>query len=413
MSSATEISADRDGDAIWRAAFLLAALAPAALLGANRTGIWLAEALAILALLILRRPSTPTGAATWLWVGAMAFGLAQAATISIRPDETIRAVTRLGVYGGAFALAWDLGRGRNGARALLSGFAVWTTALSVYGIAAEASGFNPILGALEAYPRAVEATFVNRNAFALYAGFGVIAALATAFGGGGRQRSWLAAALICALAVALTGSRGGAAATAVGIAVFAVLSGRCAWLSLAPAPVAAVFAFAGPARMDFISEERFEIQRLLIGAIRDGQSFGVGLGAFQDGFRPVAATAFRWGDWDHAHNMYLETAFELGPFAAPCLILPVIMLTGGAARRARGSGGVWSAAAAGAGAAAGAHSLVDFSLAIPAVATALALFLGAGLGARRRRSTPSSTTQSAAETRSQTAPPTPKAPAMR
>ena len=86
------------------------------------------------------------------------------------------------------------------------------------------------------------------------------------------------------------------------------------------------------------------------------------------------------GEWDYAHNTYLELAHELGLPAAAALLLAqglvVRRLWRGAAERRRNR---WPACVGlGAAAAAGLHALLDFSLQMPAAAALFAMLLGIG-----------------------------------
>lgn len=414
------------GEAVWRAAILVAALAPSLLLAGNRTGVWLAQAGVVLVLLALRAPRPPQTAPAWAWLAVMGWAAVGAETWSIWPDESWRATARMGLYAGLFLLAAELARRPGGARAVLGGFAVWAAALSAYGMAAEALGANPLIGALDAYPGAVKASFVNRSAFALYAGFGAIAALArlTEAIRAGRRGPladggfWILCLTLCLAALCLTGSRGGIAATGVGLVVFALLVGAPFRRTAGFAALAVLAAIVVEGRFGIAADERFEIHRLLLSAIMEAPWRGVGAGAFQDGFRPIAAAAWRWGDWDHAHNAYLEAAFELGAPAAALKVAAVALTALGCARAARRraerkgrtqSSPAPAAAGAAAAVAAGLHGLVDLSLAIPAVPAALALLLGAGAGraSRRRRSAASGGTAPATPPAKASPPPRP------
>lgn len=377
------------------------ALAIAAGFGGNRIAVWAPAAAAsvgALAWLSMSRPVRPPPAAAALWIAVMAWGAAQAAFLSPAPDESWRAVARLGFYGALFALAY----GARPGGAAMRGLALWCAALSAYGIWAWAAGVNPILGAVEAYPDPLESSFVNRSAFALYAGFGAIAALGAfaartrgTYRGALRRVTrrgwvWIGAALICIAAAALSGSRGGMAATGIGLLAFAAaLNPR---LIIPAAAVGVVLAaspyLAAPERLDLLSDERGPIYQAIATGAYEEMWRGRGIGAFRDTFRPFASEAWRWGDWDHAHNAYLEAVFELGVPAAIAKMLAVALLALACLRRARrgGAPAARAAVAFGACVAAGAHGLVDLSMSIPATPAALALLLGAALAPSRRSS---------------------------
>jgi len=128
-----------------------------------------------------------------------------------------------------------------------------------------------------------------------------------------------------------------------------------------------------------LSDARFAVHGQVLAETLAAPLTGQGLGAFQDVFRAPLGDIWRWGDWDHAHQQYLETAFEIGWPAALALFAAILL----AAPRPR-RGDPITALALGALGAAAVHALVDFSLTIPAVAMTLALLLGLASGRRRR-----------------------------
>ncbi|MCB1314255.1 MAG: hypothetical protein KDK29_21190, partial [Sedimentitalea sp.] len=152
--------------------------------------------------------------------------------ISAVPIRGQHHVMRLATYGMVF---WTLLRAAcDPARAwgFLRLIALWSGALALYGLAAAAFGVNPILG--DSASPAVSASFVNRNSYATYAVFGLIANLAVFLrvqetsgrAGGARHRrareaierflggGWLygAGVLLCLAALLATQSRAGALA---------------------------------------------------------------------------------------------------------------------------------------------------------------------------------------------------------
>ena len=303
-------------------------------------------------------------------------------------------MARLACFGALFTIAAALSSAE--AHRLVRIAGAWVSILSAYGLVAWATGVNPLLGAAEVYPRQLESTFINPNAFAIYAGFGAMAILATMldrrmFRPRRLARDgwvWLAAFVVAGAAIAATGSRGGVASVLLGLSVFALVywgwRGLFTFVLAAPAAAAVGLTLtvdkAKDATIPF-EADRWAVHRDVIAAIGDAPYTGYGFGAFQDAFRPHV-TEWRWGDWDHAHQMYLETAFELGVPAAIALMLSIALVGLRIAARARGR--PMQALALGALSAAAAHSLVDFSLAVPAVAAALAVFLGLGYRDARR-----------------------------
>lgn len=307
--------------------------------------------------------------------------------LSADPDESWAAITRLATYAALFHAAAAIGRDARRTGFILRASALWITALSAYGLAAWATGVNPVIAGVEAYPRALESTFVNPNAFALYGGFGLIACLATTMDkrawrlGHLVRGGWIWPVCIAVILTALvaTGSRGGIFATMCGLGVFLLtrLGRRAAFAAVALASFGAVMALfltlGAPKALDGFEADRLAVHAEVVSAIFKAPLTGHGFGAFQDAFRPNV-TAWRWGDWDHAHQMYLETAFELGLPAATLLFAAIALIALPIWRRARRR--LSPALALGALTAAAVHSLVDFSLAIPSVAAALAVYLG-------------------------------------
>lgn len=373
------------------AAISLAVHGPALALGGNRFGFILPSAAIILALLTLRaaRLSQPRYA-SWLWLGVMAWGAAQV-VLDLTPDkgEAARILARFALYGAVYLVAFDLARRPGQAILLVKSTAIWVACVSAYGLIAWATGHNPIVGPLEAYPGPLEATFVSRNAFALYAVFGLLAALCVCaetrhrlqgFAAGGWV--WAAAAMIICLALMLTGSRGGVGAGVVGLLIFCALLARWRWpVVLCGFALIAVIGMGQDYLRDapVLADARFPVHGQVLAETLAAPLTGHGLGAFQDTFRAPLGDAWRWGDWDHAHQQYLETAYEIGWPAAIALFAAILL----AAPRPRWGDPI-TALALGALGAAAVHALVDFSLTIPAVAMTLALLLGLASGRQRR-----------------------------
>src|SRR5262249_17271715 len=124
---------------------------------------------------------------------------------------------------------------------------------------------------------------------------------------------------------------------------------------------------------------RLALYDLAVNAIYMKPWTGWGLGSFEplfSAFQP-ASLLLRY---DKAHNVYLESAMELG-IPMTCLLLVAIAAI--AARCVRGMRDrrrdrQFSAAAFGSTVFLGLHSLVDFGVQIPAVAIAYAAILGLG-----------------------------------
>ena len=275
-----------------------------------------------------------------------------------------------------------------------------------------------------AYRDVVTASFVNRNSFATFAGLGLLCTAALlreelSRAGTGetdvkerfrrlmserpvRKAALTGGGLALAVALLLSESRAGVAASGLALLVFfsllAVrrgaslrsLLGVASALALA---VAALLALSGEglerrlwsAESDWLT--RSEIGEQTREAILDAPILGTGLGTFESVYR-VYRTGRIGPRVDRAHNDYLELALELGVPAAACLVgalgaVTLACVTGVFVRR-RDSG--LPAVGFAACILVGTHALVDFSLQIPAVAATFALVLGAATAQSWRRS---------------------------
>jgi O-antigen ligase len=426
----------RSAAALAMAGTLLSALA----LGANRPLGWTALTILIAALLAaralddLRRPAPPALrsaalAPALLWIGVVAWILVQSApdasgfipqawvhpawnavdvaeavrSISADPYAGPTLAARLAAYAGLFWIAARAALDEGAAAALVGFAAVFSTGLAVFGIGAAATGVNPILG-LDGAPTVVSASFVNRNSYATFAAFGMLANLAmtlrvarrggslredleTFFGG-----SWVFAlgAVICATALVATQSRAGVAAGVAGAIVLLVAwirrgGARTGWIILALSATAFVAAVAGSgvARRLLGSDAedaRFIVFPLVLDGAGERLWLGHGFGAFQDVFRSFVPPEAAMGEWDKAHNSYLENLFELGLPATLAFYLALAMVTAqiwrGARRRRRSHAHV--ALALGVATTAALHAAFDFSMQMPATAALFAMLLGIG-----------------------------------
>ena len=430
------------------AVVLLSALA----LGANRPVSWLMLAILLLGLLAWQglagaappRPGAPKGPPrlpALLYLGVLAWGLVQAVpglvpadwahpawaglgivdlapaggpTISADPIEGFHRLARLAAYGAAFWLVAAAALDRARAATMLRAIALFSTALAVYGLFTRSAGVNPILGEDLTRGDVLRASFVNRNHYATYAGFGVIANLAVlaagfeaGSGGGGARRverlralitgffasGWVFAlgALLCLGALALTQSRGGAISATAGLLVFLLAhrrhrgaGGRALALS-----ALGLFAFVALTLSSGLFERVLatskEAKRFVVYPEVWAQSLerpwvGHGLGAFHEVFRSRVPAEAAVGEWDFAHSAYLENIHALGLPAAGAFYLALALVLWriwrGTAERRRDRH--LPAAALGVAAVAGLHSLLDFSLQIPACGALFAAILGLG-----------------------------------
>lgn len=328
-------------------------------------------------------------------------------TLSADPIEGHHTVLKIVMYLALFWIAVRAGVKSARAEWMVKAIGVYIAALSVYGLLAYANGNNPILGEKTA---ALSASFVNRNSFATYAVFGVLINLAVLIrmlaGRSGEvgeralrrfleaflwDGGWLFALafLICATALVASQSRGGALALAAGLAV--MLAANHARTKEGSQPtfilvaigltfVVATSATGLLSRLIATSDEemRFIIYGYIVEAIGQRPWVGHGLGSFEDAFRQFVPFDAASGEWDKAHNTYLELVFELGIPAATLMFVALLLVCAqilrGYFRRRQNSEVVLIGI--GCLVAAGVHSIFDFSLQIPAIAAAFSFILG-------------------------------------
>jgi O-antigen ligase len=418
---------------------LLSALA----LGANRPAAWSFLALMVLPLFAVqvalaftgplppqvRRLWLPGGlvlaALAWGWVQVQPGLVPQAAhplwalvedgarTISADPGQGRHALMRLLTYAMIFVVSLWTALTPERAATMLKAIALFSTALALFGFYAFATGTNPILGEELADRGILKASFVNRNSYATYAAFGMLANLAayleaTRYGGSSlRARletffggAWIFAlgVLICIGAVSLTQSRAGAAAALVGLAVFFTARGArkrdTSWLLIAL--IAGVLLFVGATSATGLldrllttdaSDGRFLVYPAILEAIEDRPLLGHGLGAFHDSFRSYVPFEAARGEWVRAHSSYLELAMGLGLPAAGSFLLGLALIAWrlwrGVVRRRQDR--IYACFAVGCIATAAFHSAFDFSLQMPATAALFAVILGLGTAQAYRK----------------------------
>lgn len=407
----------------------------ALMLGANRPASWslltigvafffIFQVLALFASpapLVLRRALAPgllfVAAALWGWAQSSPSFLTAFAhpvwalapdgvpAISADPAQGRHAVMRMFCYAMVFVVMLCVCSRSDRAGMVLKGIALFSSALAIYGFYAFATGDNPILGDL-AGRGAVHASFVNRNSYATYAAFGVMANLAVYLRisredeGGLRQRlesffagAWIYAlgAVLCLGAVSLTQSRAGGASALFGLAVFLLAwrNGRRGADPILLGVIIGVLLFVGATSATgllerMISTDSAEARFIVYPAIWDGifdrPLLGHGVGAFQEAFRAYIPLEAAAGEWVRAHSTYLELLFGLGVPAGGAVLLAQALLIwriwrGVVVRRANR---VFPCFALGCAATAALHSAFDFSLQMPATAALFAVILALG-----------------------------------
>jgi len=376
----------------------------------NVKELWFATALLIAVViwvLIQITPGLPAELHHPLW----ALVNSPKATISADPTGAGMLIIRLFCYIMIFWIAVRTCAQRGAVVGILRTIGIFSTALAVFGIFAYVRDFNPILGA-EALNDAVKASFVNRNSYATFATFGVLANMSAfqltsqsvADSTSSRVRNFLErffegawvhalGTLLCLVAVALTQSRAGGIAAVLGIFVFLLASRNKGQKSSLVMPLAmlaiGVFvAFTSTSdlvdRLLMTTEEevRFQVYPLVVEAIQSRPLLGHGWGSFHEAFRPLVPLNGALAEWDLAHNSYLENVFELGIPAACAFYFALSLIVwriwrGTLVRRRDREFSVFALSCV---AAAGFHSIFDFSLQMPAVAALFAFILGIGWG---------------------------------
>ncbi|VAW12769.1 hypothetical protein MNBD_ALPHA09-432 [hydrothermal vent metagenome] len=432
-------------------------------LASNRPAIWGANAILVAVLLIWttlwgnsrpRAGGVPLGriwfpataffaVAGWLALQALPFapavlihpawdeaarvlGAPIAGSISVTPADTLIMLLRFLTYGAFFWCALQLTRSWRRALLLVYVFFAMTIVYAIYGLVLDAIQSTTILWYEKwTYLDVVTATFVNRNAFAAFAGSGCIAGIALLFRRMRNARSRfpedriktfimmssefistsgliIAGVLVLFVALVLTGSRAGLISTMLGLGVFvifgagrraggvmAVVSGLAVVVVLATALALSGDLVAGR----FLSTaENWETRRLLfegtINAINDRPLLGYGGGSFIDVFGLYMPDAIgSQFQFRRAHNTYLELALELGVPMATLLIggflaLGVRLFIGVRRRRDR----YWlPALALSVGFLFAVHSLVDFPLQMQANTFVFLALLAAGVAQSWRR----------------------------
>jgi len=340
-------------------------------------------------------------------------------SITINRSQTAIALIRLLTVGAVFWLYLQLCRSPQRAYRSVQVVAFVGVAYAIYGIVSFCVFPGTILWFPKtAYLDSITSTFINRNSYATYAGVGLVCALGVGLseyfrGAAAAGRSlarqgaafvaatvgpagaWLAAAFVLAMALVLTGSRGGILASIAGIVAFALLvlmRGRSAraglglFTALAAVGIA-IFTFGDffAARLLYLSvdaTDRVAVYRLTLLSVLDSPWTGFGHGTFSTVFsmyRDLSVSPV--GMWDKAHNTYLEIIQGLGIPAAALFFAMLLFLVARCAYAAltRRSSSTAPLVAASASVIVGLHSFVDFSMQMQAVALTWTALLGAGM----------------------------------
>lgn len=340
-------------------------------------------------------------------------------TISADPIDGRHAALRLCTFVALFIVAVLSTRDAARAALMVRATGLALAAAATYGLVAFAMGSNPIVGE-DTGASGLTSTFINRNSYATYAAFGMIINLtilltrAPRGGRGARELrdviegflsgGWIftAAFVLCATALLATQSRAGVLAGALGALLVFVLSGRGGDRSRSgPAVVLillvalTVFATSSAGLLGRLmatntaEEGRGAVYLAILHAISERPIIGYGLGSFLDTFRALVPEGLGGGEWDKAHNTYLELIYELGVPAAAAFLLGIGLVMSrvlqGALEGSSDGRNLVVLAALGCTFTGAVHSLFDFSLQIPAIGALFAFLLGMGYSAVFKR----------------------------
>lgn len=326
------------------------------------------------------------------------------ATISVAPDASQLGALRVAVYLCFLALVLEAAKQpRRGERiGWLLFFGI--TAHAAWGlISLNLLDDTLLFGAKTAYHGVATGTFVNRNSYATFLGFGIVLGIALSLGRyasprirASRDPSWFgpermellgvwAMIGLIALALLATQSRMGVAATTIaGLLTFVVMRIKqqrsikatitVASLGLAVFTTAAVLRGGQGVLERFLfvegaSETRLDFYHQMIGMIWARPFTGYGLDAFAPAFelhRAPPITALRV--LELGHNSYLTLWVELGLIIGSLPLIALVATAVAIIRRIkrRSTDLAMPIAALGVLCLGAIHSLVDFSLEIPA-----------------------------------------------
>ena len=342
-------------------------------------------------------------------------------SVSINPETTLQGLISLVSAAAVFWLALQLGRNSERAGFGIRLFVISSAFFALYGIVNFlGDGSNILWIEKRFYPESVTSTFINRNSYATYAGFGLICSVAllidrsaipfrsgnTAFQGFvkvleglfTRNAIYLIASVLLFTALLLTQSRAGNASVLIGLCALLAATARAGTMRLRQgfiamvmlAPVVGAIAFISgsglgarmPSVQSFGLDGRGALYAVTMEAIKDRPFLGSGFGTYREAIYPYLNDKLLTDrSWFDAHNTYLEKTLELGVPIAISLFLIIFLLTlscwRGLRRRRRNQ--VFPAIAVGVSCMIASHSLLDFSVEIPAVAVSFMFLLGIGV----------------------------------
>ncbi|WP_430512964.1 O-antigen ligase family protein [Pannonibacter phragmitetus] len=365
----------------------------------------------------------PAGSFTFMGQTGATF---ESASASLVPGDTFLALLRWLSYGVLFFLAAQAGVRKNRARRITLFLTGIVTLQALYAIVALLYlGDGVLFIEKSQYMGDATGTFVNRNSFATFIGFGAIIAALLALPPsadepgvpppqlrGVGQRSGQAklkfrlsssqvlaatAFIIMIAALAASNSRMGLFATGCGLVTaillrLSSLRGRLTGLVFLVSGALAMIAIYGQGTLERSlaverdADTRIAVYENTLDMIRDRPLLGFGASSFEAAYplynvMPKSTAVV----YDRAHSTYLAHWSELGVIfgSLPMMIIAVIMASLLGASLRRGNRQIEICAAAGAVVLGAVHSLVDFSLEIEAVTFLFVIILGLGYAGAR------------------------------
>jgi len=341
-------------------------------------------------------------------------GIQLRGSIAVNPYASETALMRLMTYAGIFWLALQYGRSSKRAKQVFYLVAFGGLIYAIYGLAIEFTGSRSILWYEKLqYEDSLTSTFRYKNAYATYAGLGLIATVLllvraldrddyTAMGPRERLRSiltllfervWPLLITFIGLvsALLLSDSRGGVLSTIIALLVFALLLrlsprrglpyGRIYFTTMALAGIFFISLSGGSVLDRFAATNQGDIRTHIysqtLEAIEERPILGWGANNFESVFAKFQNWVF-YTRTSRAHNEYLDNALGMGVPAAAALVLSLIAIGilcfRGVRRRKRDN--FFPAAGVAAIVLVGTHSLSDFTIQIPGVAATFALLAG-------------------------------------
>lgn len=305
--------------------------------------------------------STPWVPAEWhhpVWREvAAALGQPVQGYISVNPTATENALMRLLTYAGIFFLALQYGRSAGNTHTVIYLIAAIGVVYAGYGLYVEFSGSESILWYdKQQYRDSLTSTFRYKNAYATYAGFGLLCTIGLLIRSLDRRppaapgfigllelvyhalaRQWFL--LICLViqlsALVLSDSRAGLASFIIAIIALLLMSRTASsadrrnvsWsISGVLAIILGFTAMSGGGLIERIGTEdgtrdvRSIIYSQTINLIKDRPVLGTGYGTFADAFRPARTDELSL-PVGRAHNSYLENLLELGAIGMAVLMV--------------------------------------------------------------------------------------------